>query len=66
MIGDHQDHRERVEALLREKYGDQILGFVHYPGLRQVAVRFIDGVRRLHDHDGEPIGRDLPGQPTEG
>ncbi|MCS5718809.1 hypothetical protein N1027_11755 [Herbiconiux sp. CPCC 205763] len=52
--------QERLEALLREKYGENVVSFVHYPGLQQVAVRFIDGVKRLHDRDGEPIGRDLP------
>jgi hypothetical protein len=55
--------RERVESLLREKYGDSVVSFVHYPGLRQVAVRFVDGIKRLHDRDGEPIGRDLTSQP---
>lgn len=54
-MGDH----ERIEALLQAKYGGDVVSFVHYPGLRQVAVRFIDGIRRLHDQDGEPIGEDL-------
>jgi hypothetical protein len=52
--------RERIEALLRERYGHDVVEFVHYPGLGEVAVRFRDGVRRLHDRDGSPIGRDLP------
>jgi hypothetical protein len=52
--------RARIEAVLRERYGDRVVDFVHYPGIGQVAVRFVDGVKRLHDHDGSPIGRDLP------
>jgi hypothetical protein len=55
--------QERLEALLQAKYGGNVVSFVHYPGLRQVAVRFIDGVRRLHDYDCEPIGRDLSAAP---
>lgn len=52
--------RDWLQALLQDKYGDSVVGFVHYPGLHQVAVRFLDGTKRLHDRDGEPIGRDLP------
>ncbi len=55
-----KDDRERIEAVLKERYGDEVVDFVHYPGLGEVAVRFRSGVRRLHDSDGSPIGRDLP------
>lgn len=53
------EREESLEALLHEKYGESVVSFVHYPGLHQVSVRFVDGVRRLHDHTGEPIGHDL-------
>ncbi|MDO9394929.1 MAG: hypothetical protein Q7T71_00130 [Herbiconiux sp.] len=54
------EERSRLEELLRGRYGDEVVEFRHYPGLGEVAVRFRDGVRRLHDRDGSPIGRDLP------
>jgi hypothetical protein len=55
------EREELLESLLREKYGASVVSFVHYPGLQQVSVRFVDGVRRLHDHTGEPTGLDVEG-----